>query len=549
MSQNNSEEFAGGAPMMPSGTPTSGRLGAPDAGSTTAAPMPGATTTTVGQDNAPDFMAIARRATMATAMSSEGSKYVKTLKDVFENKNIASSPIKVQTLPFPPETLAITSGDNAFLLLFSEALRKEDLPVSAYTKNALQTLYSVYGSKVKLRNCIVVDPVDYNKAEVMAAALLNTLNVLESPDVQSLTLASMKKNQLEISTNPNTYEDYIRRNDPHGIPARADLCMTVSLNVPKRNNNMQVDLFSQADTDKMEIGAIGAYVVFVQAQSATGFTKFIPEIHISNICTSMPFEGMLTLFLSLAVDVLLDNRYWISQFSDLGGSNTPNIGNLIDDNQTGAPWRADNLQARDAFISQYCEPPVLILDVVEGRHRIPGLEQFVYPELSSRIIASYNKFIGTAVAPIPMTAQPGVVLAREYIGTVSVASNPVDSRYVDFLNMMIHHHAKRAMCRSLLFHYQKEEDAANIVRQFQPDLKLLYFNQMVVLTADVLRAVQAQVHAQIKTINGNAVSGTIDLSGLLTAGQGFLKSATGTIYNAQSSPYSAVYVNPTQSLF
>lgn len=532
------EQVGGMAPAAPQQIPTAGRA---DATGGVIPPNPQMGGAQIGQDNAPDFLSIARKAAVATAMSSEGSKYVKTLKEYLEAKNSSQTPIKVISLTYPPETLAVISGDNAFLLLFSEANRKEDnLPTISMAKSALQTLQSVAGNSVRMRNAIVVTPQDYEKPEVMGAHLINAFTTMTNSDIRGLNIQSLKKYQLEVSTNPHNYNDFNRRNDPHGMPARADLKMTVSVNVPKRNNTSNLNLFDQADADKMEIATIGAYVNFVQTQSTlNGMQKFIPEVHISSIVTGLPFEGIIPLLLALATDTLIDNHYWKAQFSDLGGMHSPNIGTLINDPTTGSPWRAENLQQRDQFIAMYCEPPVLILDVVEGRARIPGLEQYALPEGAPRIIGTYNQFLNSQT--IPTTAIPGQLLAREYIGCIQTGAESVDSRWVDYLNMMIHHSSQQMQCKMLLNLYQREEDHVNIVRQFAQDLALYYVNHMVVLRPEVLRSIQTQVHSAIKTVNGNAVSGTVDISSLLSTGQGFISNPQGGYYQASQTPFGMLY--------
>lgn len=483
-----------------------------------------------GQQNAPDFISVVRKAASATAMSSDGTKYVKTLKEYVEDKGTG---IRIVPLSYPYETLAFVQGKNAFTLVFSEANRKEEnLPTASFTKAAMQTLHSVMGNDIVMRNCIVVTPQDYSKPEVMGAHLLNSFDAVSNKEIRGLDINSMTKFQLELSTNGQTYDDFIRRCDPHGVPARADLKMTLSLNVPRRKN-ATYNLFDQADVDKMEIAAIGAYVVFIRTRDATsGYNKFIPEIHISNIVTAIPFEGLLPVILALATDTLIDGQYWKHQFSNLSANgNTPNIGTLINDPQTGAPWRATNLTERDQFIQYHTLPPVLVLDVVEGRARVPGLELFAFGSnlgAAQHIVNMYNKFLGSKV--IPDNSQPAVYLAQEYIGYFQSGASYNDSRWVDYLNMMIHHSQQQAQCEALCAHYNQPLDHLNIVRNLVPDVTLHYVNHIVSLDPKVLRPTQTVVHQSLKTINGTQIAGSVDVSMLLTMGQGFVQSPTNGWY-------------------
>lgn len=492
----------------------------------------------IGQQDAPDFMSIIRKATVATAMSSEGAKYVKTVREYLESK---APNVRIVSLSYPAESMAFILGDQAIVLIFAEAVRREEnLPTASYTKHAMQTLKSVVGTNVQMRNCVVVTPDDYCKAETMAAYLNNALQCLSNGDIMALNKRAFDKYNLEVSTNVARYDDMIRRHNPHGIPARNDLCLTISLNLGSKNRNPS-NLFEKTETESVEIAAVGAYVRFVQTQTmGTTYAKFIPEVHISEITMALPFEGLLPVVLSMAAETLLDNRYWTSQFSNLGSANSANIGNLITDNTTGAPWRADNLAMRDTFIAQYCENPVLIIDVVEGRARIPGLEQFCFAEGQAHVLDSFKKFLQ---AEIPTAGVIGQQFAREYVGTAAINGTVIDSRWVDFLNMMIHHSSDAGRCRYLLNHTQTEDEMVRIVREFAPDLNLHYVNNMVLIQPNVLRPVQTIVRSSLKMINGQQLGGIMDTAALYHASQNYAAAPQGAYFANSTSPFGHIYGN------
>lgn len=496
---------------------------------------------TQGQTNAPSFIEIARQTVVATAMSQKGTQYIKELKEtISERATGAVVKPEVITLAYPPETICVHAGNNAILLLFSEANRREEnLPVVALERLALQAMQALLGKTVRMWNVIVVTPEDYDKASVMGACLVNTLVALSAPEVQGMSINSMSSYQIEISTNPVAYDNFIARFNPHGIQDRADLKLTVSLNLPRRNNGNMTNLFDQASSEKIDIGTIGAYVIFTEStQAQMGIKKFIPEVHISNLCPMVQFDGLIPLLLAIATETLIDNAYWKTQFADLG-PNSPNIGNLVDDTNTGQPFRCENLAQRDNLINAWCDHPVLILDVMEGRYRIPGIERYALPGMASAIIGTYNRFLG--VNAVPDTSNPAYLYANDYTGYIKVGHQISDSRWCSYLNMMIHNATRKAACAMLLAHYQREEDNVNAVRQFFPDLDLLYVNHMVLLEPSVLRSVQASVKQHIRTINGNAVSGVVDTSVLLTAGKGFISSPTGVYYGTQVNPWTQIY--------
>ena len=545
MSQTTMEESVGGIAMTPPMMGANGARANAGGGGGTIPPVNNQTAS--GQQDTPDFLEVYRRSTAATAMSSAGTKYVRELREHLEMKR-GTLDIKIITLTYPPETLAIVCGDSAFLLIFSEANRKDDnLPTAALTKTAMRTLQSAVPN-ASVHNYIVVTPQDYEKVEAMCAHLINCFAAFFTPDVRNLNINSMNRSQIEISLNPHNYEDFTRRVEPHGVASRADIQMTVYLNTPKRQNSANLNMFEQIDCDKTELATIGSYVNFISSPDGTGVPKFLPEVHISSIVTNMPIQGMLPLLLSLATDYLIDQGGWKSQFSNLGGTHMANIGNLLMDPQTGAPWRCENITARDALITQYCRPPVLILDVVHGRAHIPGLEQYADSQQSPRIVDSYNRFLATN--QIPSDAKVGYLLCQEYAGFVSLSGNSADSRWIDFLNMMVSHSTNRAQCELLMSHPNRPEDMTAIKRSLCSDLTLHYVIDMVILQPEVLRGVQAAVHQKLRTISGNVASGSVDMSALLAASQGFATGMGNTAYTGSiTSPFAPIYNNVNVNLF
>lgn len=530
------------SPNLPSGAAGVPGAGACPPGATNTGPTIGGGFQNQGQQNAPDFLSVARNVVVAAAMSAEGMKYVKDLKETIAERSSGTivQP-KVINIPYPPETLCVYAGNNAFLLVFSESNQKEaNLPTVALERIALESMRKLLGTQVKMWNVIIVTPEDYPKCAVMAAYLVNALAAISSPEIMNLTIQTMRDCQLEISTNPANYEHFIARFDPHGVAARADLKITVSLTKPRNRGVNHMDLFDQVNAEKMEIGVIGAYVIFSKAMDPTSpYEKFIPEVHISNITTMIQYEGLIPLMLAIATESLIDNKYWMVQFSDLGPG-SPNIGNLIDDPNTGQPFRCENLAMRDNFITAWCAKPALILDVMEGRARIPGIEQYAMPNTSQRIIESYNKFLNNST-PIPLNAIPAKLFVNEYTGYIPFGAKKEDSRWCSYLNMMIHHANQKQACAALLSHYSREEDYVNAVRHFFPELDLHYVDHLVILQPEVLRGVQAAVRQAIRTINGNSTAGTVDNAALLAAGNGFLSSPTGVYYSMASTPFSQLY--------
>lgn len=585
------EGINGQAPFVPTGCDGGARVdnpvdnfmdGVPPTGNPQQPQQPAAGAR--GQHDAPDFIEVVRKAVVATAMSRDGVEYMKQFKATVDTYNQGNrQPTTVVPLSYPPETQAVVNGRNAFLLMFSECNQQgENLPTVAVERAALESMIAKLGSGIKMKNAIVITPEDYHKAPTMGSCLVNSFMSFTDQFVRTLTIDSLAANLIDISTNPDVFNRFNAKHCPHGVEPRSDLKITVSLNVPKHNfHNSNQTLFDLADTDKVEIGTIGAYVIFNQHNTNiygqvtpvvvaddTNFSIpgqqpiFIPEVHISSITTILPIPELIPLMLSIAASVLLGNQYWKTQFSAVGNvEGAPNIGNLVINSQTGQPMDIMNLATRDKFINEMCTPPYLVLDIMEGRYRTPGLELYSLPEASAwqKIIDDLNRFFttrrtqnGQAMVAAPFVNNnampPTQLLYNNYAGYVkALGSNYIDSRWCSFLNIVATFPQMDALARNLLVHYGREEERVKLLRNFYPDMVLHYVNHCVMISPDVLSRIQENVNRNLKVQTGNTATGYVDMSPLAAAARAFNTSASQQYFMATTNPFGQIY--NTGSLF
>ena len=488
--------------------------------------------------SAPDFLSVARRIQQATAMSNAGAEYVAGVKKFLAER---APDIKVVALSYPAESLAFVLADKAIALIFSDAVRVEDnVPTIAHARNVLLNLRDVVGANVNLIRTVVVTPDMYPLVTNMGVYIANALISSVDPDINALTVESLEKYQVEVSNNPTVYDNFVKQYDPHGVPARADLKLTVSLNVPRRNSN-NVDLFGKVDIERTDIAAIGAYVIFSQ-HLENGNIKFLPEIHISNIVSSIMTPGIVDLLLGLAATQLYDNQFWKAQFSNLASNMAPNIGNLVVNQADNQAFKAENLAQRDKVIADFCSAPMLFLDIAEGRAVIPGLERFALPEWAPQLITSANNFMcGASMLSPAMT--PAVSFYQEYIGFYQNGSELFDSRWIDYLNLMIRHPELRESYKALLSHQPNADLQLNVIRQCQPDVQIHYDNHVVALSGAFIRPLQNVIRTRVKLINAQQQMGAIDITGMMQMGREFAANPGNVGYYQQASvsPFNQIY--------
>ena len=508
-----------------------------------------------GQQQAVDIDSIYREILPNVALSPEGERYISEIRKIVDERGPRYG-VQLVELTHPAGTLAAVAKNNAIVLIFDEEIHQDaKLPTANQTKAALQSLQSQCGNSVTMRECIIVHPSDYSKSAVMATWLINTLFCLNNESINAITVRSFQNIQLEISTNRADYENFQMRYNPHGTLDRADLTITVYTAKRKQHQVSNADYFwRDAEVDRQAYGTIGAYVKFLWQPDDRGQYKYQPVICISQLTARVPNPSSIPLLLSVATDLLIDKKYWKRQFLDFG-DNKPNIGNLMvvpnadpkDPKVKNGRFMATDPNDVDYVIANCCHPnPSLILEVVDGRARIPGLEQFeVSPEHGgwANVIRNTNKFLGGNV--IAENICPCKAYYHEYVGLMQEGLKFNHSRYIDFLNMMVHHSNDARQCEKLLQARSNGDEFIQLLFEFMPgnQLKALYTLSGVVLQSDLIRPIQGVVHDAIRTIDNQIASGVVDLSGMIAAAEGFQQTAMGGYYSglAMADPFNRIY--------
>ena len=514
-----------------------------DLGTQAASAQPAAQPAAVGR--APNLIQILRGSKISSSISQAGIDFIAGIrKYLAENQQPGQEKIELFTLPYPNQTLALVKGKKAIELLFSEAIVQDpNLPIASQNRNALEAFQQTVGTDVEVVSQVSVDPEDYVKLGSWCAFIDNLLSANTDSSVEAITTASLKDIQLEYNTQPDVYDRFVARNDPHASPLRDDLCLVVSAVMPKDNQRGNT-LFDKVEVEKIEVAAIGGYVDFWAAgiNPADGLPYFIPEVKIT-IVPALWHERILELALAAAYDVFIKGEFWKTQFS-IFGKDVPNIGNLIVDASTNQPWRCENIAQRHTFIQRYCKPAVLELSILEGRARIPGIEKFALTQQwGAQIVANANQFLAGSRVQLPQTLNPAVLQYSTYTGYIrSVGNQNIDSRYITYLDMMVHHASNKALCDQLLVRENDPAKDAAKKRQFHQDLSLKYMEHVVALDPSYLEALQQGIHQAVRSVNGTQTSGAVDFSGLLALGARYQQGNQGGFY-------AGGIVNPFEQIF
>lgn len=516
---------------------TTGTTNRIDQTATAAAPdvtvVPG-DTTDQGRSFVPDMRDIANAAVQVNTISDKGEVFIQQIKRL-----CADYGLTVKELNYPPKTLVASYEDRFIILLNDEAIGASDkIPTISKLEIAAKYAQDELGGKSYLINGIVVSPEDYDRYVIMSAYLRNAL-VMTSPTSTSsrFTVQSLNDYVLEVAVGNSTkYSHSLVTTNPHGIPARADVYITITA-TSIRNNVGERNMFTDAASQSSyELASVGAYTIFNRPNVGG---KLIPEVHISEITTSFQNERILPIVLAIAKTVLLDHGAWRSQFMTIG-KNTANIGNLVMD-QTHKPMQLDSSDLVNDFINAYTTNPILCLDIVEGRARVPGLERYGLTDWAPYLTQVFNSvFRVQPNEPNIFNEQftIGVPFYSTYGGVCMLpSSQAVDLRWADYLNLMIHNYNDYSKCERLLYHSSREIDTAQYIADIVRNIRLNYRISSVLISTDAISALCQLVGSRIRVNYGGNLqtSGIIDTSSLVNYGNGYISRTNGF------SPYDNAY--------
>ena len=266
----------------------------------------------------------------------------------------------------------------------------------------------------------------------------------------------------------------------------------------------------QDDDDDALVAIISGYVDFMRVQTGASST-FLPLVHVSRIHTPIPSPRIIPLVLTLAYEHWVCNEMWKTQFNEIGDK-LPNVGALFRDRNTGGVCFVNNTVERDQLLQNVLRP-ILVVDFVNGRDHIPGLEKLACPSTYPELINNFNHFFNNEVInPNFIPAHP---MYREYVGTVQQGSQPVDSRCIDYLNMVVRYPTEPEKCCKLTSVVNDPRIQLNVVRDFDPTITIAYDNTVIRISPDLYNIASSYMHRNLSMANTVAGTNTINFAGFV----------------------------------
>lgn len=392
------------------------------------------------------FYDLASSATGTDSLSVEAQAYLEKLHKMLNPEGAPK--VDIRNYPCPVPSQLYVMGKFAIILTFAESMTRsaDCLPLTTiYFPKINEVFVKNVGPDYNLLNIVLVDKRDYeNRAQPMAGYIRAVLEFANRTDIfQNFEFLKMEDAHVVCYTDKTMVRDLLHRWSPHHVQDRTDFGFVLGV---RKNNG-----YGQTSQPEMfnPIAVATGYNEFRLAQTSNFIgnmpmpmmpgmpgmmmptVKFNQLVHISNIVTKIPSRRLLTtLLIPAAYHVFIQQGLCRQQYYVLGQG--ADVCSLMIDPATGQPYRAESTDQVAAFFAGMCMNPVLVMDVMDGRARVPGVEAMADPRWYKRIIDDLSSFMNIDF-PLSEVAK-GV--SAECGGVVRLRGNDEDIRTVDYFHML-----------------------------------------------------------------------------------------------------------------
>lgn len=475
-----------------------------------------------------NFLDALKQSSAPSSLSANGRDYRDRVSQLLDQQDMLSKITRI-SLPSPADSLFFVCNGFAFGLCFHESVTRiadsVNIPASAVCKQ-MEEAFSKHpeGEKCNIIGSILVTTDCYRKPEQMATHILNVFNSISNPMIRSITAKSMNVATFDIITNRDQCNNFVERNSPHGVPLRNNLQMLVVVR-PNRAQRNQADLVLrpeeqlQYSNDTYELVAISAYTTFNRHQQSN---KFIPLVNVTDVISGMWSVNVLPIALHVARECLLTQNLWKNQFL-VFNDKFPNVGNLLMDQTGNDLWRVENTNQVERFFAEQCTLPSLFLQVTDGRAQIPGWSLLVSSNIQQQNVLRnmFDQFFGREIMQNPNVPFPKYV-KFEYTGTVSLNGETVDTRKLDYLQVVLNHKTNaQEHAINLLSDPTFPNAKLDYLKKYYDDITPLYFTHTAWIPPEFINAISSAIAPDLRIINTATNMGTIDMSSFVAAAGGY----------------------------
>lgn len=366
-------------------------------------------------------------------------------------------------------------------LMFAETYESginEQPAVDAFLEHATKQIND--GSK--LADCMVVRKEDYPLAKKMATWIENTMKMMTSGLADDITLGSFEGNLFRVNQNPMVGKERIDKMNPQASRPRTDITASLEFSTGELN--------AHGEKKWDDLLTIGGYTQFID-QGTTQFgirtpgSKILPIVKITSIVSKIPSDSLVSMALPMAVVAWIIREGYLAPFTRFSKDDV-NLGNLIV-GEDDKPVFLESAQQLGQFVRDMLAPPALAIDITNGRARIPGLETIYYDQ--ARMHQRIAMFLGLD----PDSTAVKNIMAEKYQEYVGVTGDGLDSRCVDYLNL-VSQKVEHRKCRDMLFIPSDPKARGAQIAEFA-EYQPLFHNICVVLNADYVKQLGSMFNA------------------------------------------------------
>lgn len=467
-----------------------------------------------------------------SSLSSAGKEYFNQIKvglTAPEYKKVL--PINFVTLTNPQDALAIECGGKVIIIIPEEVITdvNENYPLSIVYQTAMTSYNSRVGAAAhKLLQFIMVTPDDYSRVDVMIRGLLNIFQVQHDQRFSLFNISSMSQERFSISTNHDDVNRFMEHIYPHKAMPRNDFGFVLYRNLNNKDAISNQYTGIENTVTRSPFACVTGYVEPMQMTVAPhmgGGIKYIPVVHISSIQCLIPDLKVAAMLVPLAASVFLRGGLWRTQFEQFS-KDKPNLGSLFRTGTTGQLDFIDNRNKMNETLDRFFEPAALVIDVVDGLYRIPGLEKMSVGSAYSDINQMFYKFINKTPSPEEAATPFTTNKYSEYVGTVMHRSTVADSRWCDYMNTAVHHASDIGQVSAMLQRSIDPKIRVEQIRRFYGSFRVLMTNVVCEVSLKAILSIQDEVQKHVNVVFGNLGQGqnTIDLGSFLSQGSVFAQS-------------------------
>ncbi len=390
--------------------------------------------------------------------------------------------IEVMTLQTFQGNSVVIAENKAIVLIMADANHlREYVPTVVLEKKAREELTKLRPDIQILMN-IVITPEDYVRVEIFVNYIRKVF-VAELSKQMSLG-ELIKNNTLEVSENPNDYDFAYSMLNPHTVPLRHDLCLTIYLTSKdgKRITDYLIDdeseknYGSDSPSTCMPLATIAGYTEFIKDREYE--SKYLPVVHISEISSAILDKALIPFFLKLAMKKFINDGMWLDNCSWMRSQirGQVDFGALFPDDN-GNPLVIDRPGIFDKAVASSFDNVQLVIDVTDGRATIPGLVMNFSSVTDDDTLKAQTNFTWL---------QQSGVICQFYRGYCHQYGKLCDTANIDFLNEYDNAPYKTYEDYKCLLIRKTPEARAKDERKFVSDFRLYYRSDVVGLTPDLL---------------------------------------------------------------